>query len=136
MAGCPGTSRVRCEPASRSRWEPPPAGSVRTSILRARFRMWRLPRAAGLRRCCPWRRKFWRGNRYLGRFAVHFAMSREPQQTAVLNGRIDGAKVRELARRVDGVAAADEYFVCGPCNMVEEVRAAIKDINGNAPVRC
>jgi ring-1,2-phenylacetyl-CoA epoxidase subunit PaaE len=75
-------------------------------------------------------------NRYLGRFAVHFVMSREPQQTAVLNGRIDGAKVRELARRLDGVAAADEYFVCGPGNMVEEVRAAIKDINGNAPVRC
>jgi ring-1,2-phenylacetyl-CoA epoxidase subunit PaaE len=74
-------------------------------------------------------------NRYLGRFAVHFVMSREPQQTAVLNGRIDGPKVRELARRLDDVAAADEYFVCGPGNMVEEVRAAINDINGNAPVR-
>lgn len=74
-------------------------------------------------------------NRYLGRFAVHFVMSREPQHTAVLNGRIDGAKVRELARQLDGIATADEYFVCGPGNMVEEVRAAIKDIDGNAPVR-
>jgi len=75
-------------------------------------------------------------NRYLGRFAVHFVMSREPQHTAVLNGRIDGAKVRELARQVDGIATADEYFVCGPGSMAEEVRAAVKDINGNAPVRC
>jgi ring-1,2-phenylacetyl-CoA epoxidase subunit PaaE len=75
-------------------------------------------------------------NRYLGRFAVHFIMSREPQQTAVLNGRIDRAKVQELARQLDGVATADEYFVCGPGSMVEEVRAAIKDINGSAPVRC
>jgi ring-1,2-phenylacetyl-CoA epoxidase subunit PaaE len=75
-------------------------------------------------------------NRYLGRFAVHFVMSREPQQTAVLNGRIDGTKVRELARQVDGIATADEYFVCGPGSLAEEVRAAIKDINGNAPVRC
>jgi ring-1,2-phenylacetyl-CoA epoxidase subunit PaaE len=75
-------------------------------------------------------------NRYLGRFAVHFVMSREPQHTAVLNGRIDGDKVRELARRVDGIATADEYFVCGPGSMAEEVRTAIKDINGNAPVRC
>ena len=75
-------------------------------------------------------------NRYLGRFAVHFVMSREPQHTAVLNGRIDGAKVRELARQMDGIAAADEYFVCGPGSMAEEVRAALKDINGNAPVRC
>jgi ring-1,2-phenylacetyl-CoA epoxidase subunit PaaE len=46
-------------------------------------------------------------NRYLGRFAVHFVMSREPQHTAVLNGRIDGAKVHELARQVDGIATAD-----------------------------
>src|SRR6202795_4878588 len=75
-------------------------------------------------------------NRYLGRFAVHFVMSREPQHTAVLNGRIDGAKVRELARQVDGIATADEYFVCGPGSMAEEVRAAIKDINDSAPVRC
>jgi ring-1,2-phenylacetyl-CoA epoxidase subunit PaaE len=75
-------------------------------------------------------------NRYLGRFAVHFVMSREPQHTAALNGRIDGAKVRELARQVDGIATADEYFVCGPGSMAEEVRTAIKDINGNAPVRC
>jgi ring-1,2-phenylacetyl-CoA epoxidase subunit PaaE len=75
-------------------------------------------------------------NRYLGRFAVHFVMSREPQHTAVLNGRIDGTKVRELARQMDGIAAADEYFVCGPGSMAEEVRTAINDINGNAPVRC
>jgi ring-1,2-phenylacetyl-CoA epoxidase subunit PaaE len=75
-------------------------------------------------------------NRHLGRFAVHFVMSREPQHTAVLNGRIDGVKVRELARQVDGIGTADEYFVCGPGSMVEEVRAAINDINGSAPVRC
>jgi ring-1,2-phenylacetyl-CoA epoxidase subunit PaaE len=75
-------------------------------------------------------------NRHLGRFTVHFVMSREPQHTAVLNGRIDGDKVRELARQVDGIATADEYFVCGPGSMTEEVRAAVKDINGNAPVRC
>ena len=74
-------------------------------------------------------------NRYLGRFAVHFVMSREPQHTAMLNGRIDGAKVRELAQRLDGVGTADEYFVCGPGSMAEEVRAAIQDINGGARVR-
>jgi ring-1,2-phenylacetyl-CoA epoxidase subunit PaaE len=62
-------------------------------------------------------------------------MSREPQHTVVLNGRIDGDKVRELARQVDGIATADEYFVCGPGSMADEVRTAIKDINGNAPVR-
>ena len=75
-------------------------------------------------------------NRYLGRFAVHFVMSREPQHTAVFNGRIDRTKVHELARHLDGIATADEYFVCGPGTMVEEVRTAIKEINDGATIRC
>ncbi len=29
-------------------------------------------------------------NRYLDRVSLHFVMSREPQQTELLNGRIDG----------------------------------------------
>jgi ring-1,2-phenylacetyl-CoA epoxidase subunit PaaE len=74
-------------------------------------------------------------NRYLGRFSVYFVMSREPQQTALLNGRIDAAKVQELARQIVDIATADEYFVCGPGCMVDEVRDAIKRLNGEAPVR-
>jgi ring-1,2-phenylacetyl-CoA epoxidase subunit PaaE len=74
-------------------------------------------------------------NRYIERFSVHFVMSREPQQTVWLNGRIDGPKVRELARHMVEVAAADEYLICGPGDMVDEVRGAIKALNGNAPIR-
>jgi ring-1,2-phenylacetyl-CoA epoxidase subunit PaaE len=74
-------------------------------------------------------------NRYIGRFAVHFVMSREPQQTEWLNGRIDGAKVRELAHRSPEIATADEYLICGPGDMVDEVRAALKALNGSAPIR-
>ena len=74
-------------------------------------------------------------NRYLGRFSVHFVMSREPQHTALLNGRIDAHKVRELAREMPDIASADEYFVCGPGRMVDEVREAIKLLNDDAPVR-
>jgi len=74
-------------------------------------------------------------NRHLDRFAVHFVMSREPQQSKLLNGRIDAAKVRELAQQIRELATADEYFVCGPGSMVEELRTVLKDINGGAPVR-
>lgn len=74
-------------------------------------------------------------NRHLGRFAVHFVMSREPQHTVLLNGRIDAQKVRDLAREMPDIASADEYFVCGPGGMVDEVREAIKLLNDNAPVR-
>jgi ring-1,2-phenylacetyl-CoA epoxidase subunit PaaE len=74
-------------------------------------------------------------NRYIERFAAHFVMSREPQQTEWLNGRIDGPKVHELARHLAEVSTADEYFVCGPGDMVDELRNAIKALNGNAAIR-
>jgi ring-1,2-phenylacetyl-CoA epoxidase subunit PaaE len=74
-------------------------------------------------------------NRYIERFAAHFVMSREPQQTEWLNGRIDGPKVHELARHMPEVSSADEYLICGPGDMVDEVRNAIKTLNGNAAIR-
>src|SRR5580692_823115 len=74
-------------------------------------------------------------NRYIERFAAHFVMSREPQQTEWLNGRIDGRKVHELARHLAEVSTADEYFVCGPGDMVDELRNAITALNGGAPIR-
>jgi ring-1,2-phenylacetyl-CoA epoxidase subunit PaaE len=74
-------------------------------------------------------------NRYVDRLSLHFVMSREPQQTELLNGRIDAKKVAELARQLVEIGSADEYLICGPGDMVDEVRDAIKALNGNAPVR-
>jgi ring-1,2-phenylacetyl-CoA epoxidase subunit PaaE len=74
-------------------------------------------------------------NRYIDRFAVHFVMSREPQQTEWLNGRIDGRKIHELARHMAEISSADEYLICGPGDMVDEVRNAIETLNGNAAIR-
>ena len=74
-------------------------------------------------------------NRHLGRFSVYFVMSREPQQAALLNGRIDADKVEALAAQFADIARADEYFVCGPGDMVDAVRGALQRLNPNAPVR-
>ena len=74
-------------------------------------------------------------NRYLDRFAVYFVMSREPQDSPLLNGRIDAAKVRELAERIPAIATADEYLVCGPGDMVDAVRTTLAALNATAPVR-
>jgi ring-1,2-phenylacetyl-CoA epoxidase subunit PaaE len=74
-------------------------------------------------------------NRYLGRVSLHFVMSREPQQTALLNGRIDGTKVTELAAHMPEISAADEYLICGPGDMVDDVRTALKGLNGSAAIR-
>jgi ring-1,2-phenylacetyl-CoA epoxidase subunit PaaE len=64
-------------------------------------------------------------DRYLTRFAVAFVMSREPQDVDWFNGRIDAAKVREFARHDLGVADVDEFFVCGPGSMGEDVPGAL-----------
>jgi ring-1,2-phenylacetyl-CoA epoxidase subunit PaaE len=74
-------------------------------------------------------------NRYLDRLSLHFVMSREPQQTELLNGRIDGKKVTELAQQLVEIGGADEYLICGPGDMVDEVRDALKALNSDAPVR-
>jgi ring-1,2-phenylacetyl-CoA epoxidase subunit PaaE len=74
-------------------------------------------------------------NRYIERFSVHFVMSREPQQAEWLNGRIDGDKIRELALHLPEIAGADEYLICGPGDMVDEVRTAIKGLNSSAAIR-
>jgi ring-1,2-phenylacetyl-CoA epoxidase subunit PaaE len=74
-------------------------------------------------------------NRHLGRFAVYFVMSREPQHAPLLNGHIDAAKIEALAAQIGDLALADEYFVCGPGDMVDAVRGAIRRLNPSAPVR-
>ena len=73
-------------------------------------------------------------NRFLGRFAVHFVMSREPQDNELFNGRLDGAKVAELAEVLFDPATVDEVFVCGPGDMVSSIREALKGLGTTAPV--
>ena len=60
-------------------------------------------------------------DRYLERLSLHFVMSREPQETTLYNGRIDGGRVRELAAALFHPGAIAEYFVCGPGDMIEQV---------------
>jgi ring-1,2-phenylacetyl-CoA epoxidase subunit PaaE len=74
-------------------------------------------------------------NRYLERVSLHFVMSREPQQTELLNGRIDAKKVTDLAAHMPEISAAHEYLICGPGDMVDEVRTALKALNGSAAIR-
>ena len=73
-------------------------------------------------------------NRFLGRLALHFVMSREPQDNELFNGRLDGAKVAELAEVLFDPATVDEVFVCGPGDMVTSIREALKSLGTTAPV--
>lgn len=68
-------------------------------------------------------------DRYLGRFRLVHVLSRESQDVALLNGRVDGAKLRELATRgLIDPHEADAVFLCGPGGMIDEVSAALVDL--------
>ena len=64
-------------------------------------------------------------DRYLTRLSVAFVMSREPQDVEWFNGRIDATKLREFARYDLRVGEVDEFFVCGPGSMGEDVPEAL-----------
>jgi len=69
---------------------------------------------------------------YLGRLALHFVMSREPQEVTLYNGHIDGARVRELAAALFHPTEVAEYFVCGPGDMIEQVGSALRALGVDA----
>jgi ring-1,2-phenylacetyl-CoA epoxidase subunit PaaE len=67
-------------------------------------------------------------DRHLGRLSVHFVMSREPQEVALYNGRIDAPRVRQFAAALFRVPEVSEYFVCGPGDMIEQVTATLREL--------
>jgi ring-1,2-phenylacetyl-CoA epoxidase subunit PaaE len=71
-------------------------------------------------------------NRYLDRLALHFVMSREPQEAAIYNGRLDAGHIRELARAFLTPADVAECFVCGPGDMIDSVSHALRELGVSA----
>lgn len=65
-------------------------------------------------------------DRYVDRFTLIHILSREPQDVALLNGRITGEKVAALARAgaVD-LVGADGVFLCGPGDMIDDVASML-----------
>jgi ring-1,2-phenylacetyl-CoA epoxidase subunit PaaE len=71
-------------------------------------------------------------DRYLERLALHFVMSREPQEVALYNGRIDAPRVREFAATLFEPQAVVEYFICGPGDMIEQVGTTLRALGVEA----
>jgi ring-1,2-phenylacetyl-CoA epoxidase subunit PaaE len=69
---------------------------------------------------------------HLGRLALHFVMSREPQEVELYNGRIDAARVRRFAATLFEPRAVREYFLCGPGDMIECVSATLRELGVDA----
>ncbi len=73
-------------------------------------------------------------NTYLSRLAVHFVMSREPQDIDLFNGRVDAARLRVLANELFDVARVDEYFLCGPGAMLEALSVELVALGAKGKV--
>jgi len=72
-------------------------------------------------------------DRHMGRFALIHVLSREAQDVPLLNGRVNGDKIAQLALvgAVD-LENTDGVFLCGPGEMIDDVAARLPEL-GVAP---
>lgn len=63
-------------------------------------------------------------NRFMDRFTILHVLSREPQQVELLSGRLDADRLGTILDTLV-VPDVDEWFVCGPLEMTDMVRATL-----------
>ncbi|MBS0393211.1 MAG: 2Fe-2S iron-sulfur cluster binding domain-containing protein [Proteobacteria bacterium] len=73
-------------------------------------------------------------DRYLDRLVVHCLMSREPQDVELFNGRLDGERLRALARSEFDPRRIDEYFLCGPGAMIKDLGDALRGLGATGRI--
>lgn len=71
-------------------------------------------------------------DRYPTRLSLYFMLSREPQDVELFNGRLDRDKVTLLSREVFDPLETDAFFLCGPGDMIEGVRATLLGLGVDA----
>ena len=64
-------------------------------------------------------------DRYLDRFALYHVLSRQAQEIALFNGRLDGAKAHAFLDALIPPEDIDAAFICGPSTMIDAVEAAL-----------
>ncbi|MEO8414193.1 MAG: 1,2-phenylacetyl-CoA epoxidase subunit PaaE [Ginsengibacter sp.] len=60
-------------------------------------------------------------DKYLQRFSMHHILSRERTEADINYGRIDSKKCLQFSKLID-FASADEFFICGPEEMIFAVK--------------
>jgi ring-1,2-phenylacetyl-CoA epoxidase subunit PaaE len=71
-------------------------------------------------------------NRFPDRVSLMHVLSREPQEAALLSGRIDAEKIATIFRSLINVHAVDAFYLCGPEQMIAVLRDSLAD-HGVAP---
>src|ERR1700716_3994794 len=67
-------------------------------------------------------------DRFIARLSIFHVISGEEQDIPILQGRLDGEKVRVLLRSLVAAASVDHVFICGPTGMSEDIEAACRNI--------
>ncbi len=68
-------------------------------------------------------------NQFMDRFSLHHILSQEPQETELFNGRIDAEKIRSLNELFLHPDQVDEFFICGPEQMMFAVKETLMELD-------
>jgi ring-1,2-phenylacetyl-CoA epoxidase subunit PaaE len=71
-------------------------------------------------------------DRYLARLALHHVLTRERRGSELLSGRLDAAKLRSILNDLIRPSDVDEWFICGPFDLVQLCRDTLAEV-GVAP---
>ncbi|MGH3345414.1 MAG: 2Fe-2S iron-sulfur cluster-binding protein, partial [Nocardioides sp.] len=66
-------------------------------------------------------------DRFPDRFQIVHVLSREQQDVELLSGRLDAERFRAIVAAF-GLAGADDWFLCGPHQMVVDLRQELSDL--------
>jgi ring-1,2-phenylacetyl-CoA epoxidase subunit PaaE len=64
-------------------------------------------------------------DRYRERFHLVHVLSREPQEVELFSGRLDADRLKRIVDTVLPVDTVDEWFLCGPFEMVSSLRSML-----------
>ena len=67
-------------------------------------------------------------DRYPARLALHHVLSREQRTSPLLSGRIDEPKLRRMLEVLIPPSTVDEWFLCGPFELVQLCRDTLADV--------
>lgn len=61
-------------------------------------------------------------NRFFGRFELYHFLTQEERDSPLFNGRINKEKLDEINEKVSDFREVDEFFICGPTEMIFMIR--------------
>lgn len=67
-------------------------------------------------------------NRFMGRLALHYILSREQLDSDLFSGRITGEKAMAFFEKLVDPSEVDEFFLCGPYPMTESIRKTLEQL--------